>query len=251
MSTIPDTRLLSDMSIPGTHQTMSRDGNIWVWCQSLSLVLQMTIGIRFLDIRCRHYHDGLPIHHGMYYQNTNFTSCIKEMVSFLESNPSEALLIRVKEERDNFLDPSCCSRSFGHSVWAGIQSFPRDKFWLEGYIPTMTQARGKIVLLRDFDIDMTLGILYSHLVIADDWQSTGDNKWKSVHSNLNSALNGPSSEMYLTYNSASANGQAPTQIARVMNTRLHNYVRGHYGRLGIIAIDYPGPRLIEDIISRN
>ena len=149
------------------------------------------------------------------------------------------------------MDRSYCTRSFGESVMAGIQAFPRDKFWLEGYIPTMAQARGKIVLLRDFDIDMTLGIPYWHLEIADDWKSTGDKKWNSVHSNLNSALNGPSSEMYLTYNSASANGQAPTQIARVMNTRLHNYVRGHYGRLGIIAIDYPGPRLIEDIISRN
>lgn len=251
MSRIPGTRLLSDMSILGTHETMSRDGNIWVWCQSLSLYVQMSTGIRFFDIRCRHYHDGLPIHHGMYYQNTNFTSCIKEMVSFLESHPSEALLVRVKEERENFLNPSCCSRSFGHSVWAGIQSFPQNKFWLEGYIPTMAQARGKIVLLRDFDIDMTLGILYSHLVIADDWQSTGDAKWNNVQSNLNRAINGSSSTMYITYNSASANGQAPTQIARSMNTRLLSYVRGHSGRLGIVAIDYPGPRLIEDIISRN
>ena len=63
------------------------------------------------------------------------------MVSFLESHPSEALLVRVKEERENFLDPSCCSRSFGHSVRAGIQSFPRDKFWLEGYIPAITGFR--------------------------------------------------------------------------------------------------------------
>jgi len=239
------------MSIPGTHESMSRDGDIWVWCQSLSLFLQMAIGIRFFDIRCRHYNAGLPSHHGLYFQNTYFTNCISEMVSFLESHPSEALLVRVKEERENFLSPSYCSRSFGESVWAGIQSFPRDKFWLEGYIPTMAQARGKIVLLRDFDIDMTLGIPYCHLVIADDWQCTGDKKWNSVHSNLNSALNGPSSEMYLTYTSASANAQAPTQIARSMNTRLHNYVRGHGGRLGIIAMDYPGPRLIEDIISRN
>lgn len=211
----------------------------------------MATGIRFFDIRCRHYHDGLPIHHGLYYQNTNFTGCFKEMVSFLESHPSEALLVRVKEETANFSDGPCCSRPFGDSVCAGIQRFPRDKFWLEAYIPTMAQARGKIVLLRNFHIDMTLSIPYSNLVIADDWNSLGDNKWNSVQSNLNKAINGPASTMYITYNSASAQGQAPTQIARSMNTRLHRYVGGHSGRLGIIAIDYPGPRLIEDIISKN
>ena len=67
--------------------------------------------------------------------------------------------------------------------------------------------------------------------------------------NLERAQSGSSSIMYLTHNSDSF--IAPRGMARTLNTKLHDYARGRRGRMGIIAMDYPGPKLAQDIIDSN
>merc|ERR1719500_2399426 len=67
MSLIPDSMRLSNITIPGTHNTMTyRLGEVpiggvegWAQNQYASLVDQLRMGIRFLDIRMRHV--GHPI----------------------------------------------------------------------------------------------------------------------------------------------------------------------------------------------
>ena len=55
--------------------------------------------------------------------------------------------------------------------------------------------------------------------------------------------------MYLTYNSDSF--IAPRDMVKTLNTKLHDYVRGRQGRLGIIAMDYLGPNIAYDTIDSN
>ena len=53
MKRLPDNKKLSELSIPGTHDTCARFGGDFAQCQSLALRDQFSIGLRFLDIRCR------------------------------------------------------------------------------------------------------------------------------------------------------------------------------------------------------
>ena len=256
MNSIPDSRMISDMSIPGTHDSLALYGNVWSTCQSLSLLMLLSVGVRFFDVRCRHYKTSLPIHHGSFFQKRHFSDVLRDMNSFLTSNPSEFLLVRVKEE----YNPKDPSRPFWKTVETRMANYP-GLFWMDKSIPTIGQVRGKIVLLTDFPSDKVLGIPYNSMGrrghIEDHYkENAGDSKWSKVKNNLQKAKYGSSSDMYLTFNSASGNPlgiQCPREIARKMNPRLHDYVRSQprRARLGIIAIDYPGPRLIQDIINRN
>jgi 1-phosphatidylinositol phosphodiesterase len=69
MSDVPGSRLLSQLVLPGTHDSCARSGGSLVACQTRTLAEQLKAGIRFLDIRCRHISDAFAIHHGPVFQN--------------------------------------------------------------------------------------------------------------------------------------------------------------------------------------
>ncbi|KAJ8273609.1 hypothetical protein GJAV_G00103560 [Gymnothorax javanicus] len=75
MASIPDGRPLSEVTLPGTHNTMAFYGGALVECQSWSLDLQLQAGVRFLDIRVRHVNGTLTIHHGVVYQRAHLERC--------------------------------------------------------------------------------------------------------------------------------------------------------------------------------
>lgn len=65
MGEIPDTTLVSDITVPGTHDTCARSNIPFVRTQYLSVTKQMEAGLRFLDLRCRVHPDGqLYCYHG-------------------------------------------------------------------------------------------------------------------------------------------------------------------------------------------
>ena len=72
MRWVPDSKKLSVLSLPGTHDTMARYGGGIAETQSLPLRAQLDAGIRVLDIRCRHVNDRFAIHHGIVFQFAYF-----------------------------------------------------------------------------------------------------------------------------------------------------------------------------------
>ena len=149
MASLPDNKLLSELSIPGTHNTMTfhtqQTGNDWVFCQSWGLLLQMLMGIRFLDIRCRSFDEGLPIHHEAYYLETNFNSVLWEVTNYLSDHPQE-FVMNVQEEYRNG------GRGWGTETFS--QKVDRYLSYYPGFIytggslnPTVAEMRGKIVIL--------------------------------------------------------------------------------------------------------
>ena len=76
MSRLDSNLTLSRISMPGTHDTMSHYGGDIVQTQSLRLSAQLSSGIRALDIRCRHFNNKFPIHHGSVYQHANFNDVL-------------------------------------------------------------------------------------------------------------------------------------------------------------------------------
>ena len=103
-----------------------------MWCQSLSLIVQLLVGIRFLDIRCRHYRNGLPIHHEAFFQKADLSDVLSTTVSFLSTHPSEVIFMRIKEEYDaegnNRLGVSM-TRYKMHSIGFPVEHFgPKMKY---------------------------------------------------------------------------------------------------------------------------
>ena len=102
MATLPDEKCLSELSIPGTHNTMSfhtqQLGNDLVWCQSLDLELQISMGIRFFDIRCRNFDDVLPLHHEQFFLDCYFDDVLGRVTKYLKEHPHEFFIMNVQEE---------------------------------------------------------------------------------------------------------------------------------------------------------
>ena len=65
MREIEDDTLLSNLTIPGTHDSCATSNIPFVRTQYLSITKQMEAGLRFLDLRCRVHSDGqLYMYHG-------------------------------------------------------------------------------------------------------------------------------------------------------------------------------------------
>jgi 1-phosphatidylinositol phosphodiesterase len=113
MARVSDDALLSRLLIPGTHESCAVQGNPVSICQTLSIADQLKAGIRFLDIRCRHYNDNLEIHHSSDYQGIRFSDVRDACVTFLASHPSETIIMLVNEE----YKAAGCTESFEATFW--------------------------------------------------------------------------------------------------------------------------------------
>ncbi len=72
MSNLDNGIPIREMSIIDTHSSMSQ--GTWgdaFQTQSNSLTNQLMMRMRALDIRCRHYQNGLPVHDWLVYLNTD------------------------------------------------------------------------------------------------------------------------------------------------------------------------------------
>ncbi len=114
--------LVSQLSIPGTHDSgaLYEPVSGTAKCQNLSIADQLNAGVRFLDIRCRHINDAFAIHHGSIYQNANFNDVLNAVIGFLNSNPSETVIMSVKEEHT----PSGNTRSFEQTFDSYVAANP-------------------------------------------------------------------------------------------------------------------------------
>jgi len=150
MSALPDSVRLSELSIPGTHESMARFGTDHAVCQSMTLRDQLESGIRVLDIRCAYEHvQKFRIHHGFVDQKVYFEYVLDTVVDFLSRNRRETVLMRVKEE---YTDGPVRFEETFRRYWNRY----KDHMWnvptlAENYQnPTLGEMRGKIVILQDF-----------------------------------------------------------------------------------------------------
>ncbi|MEV7196305.1 phosphatidylinositol-specific phospholipase C domain-containing protein [Streptomyces sp. NPDC093510] len=109
--------MLSDMSIPGTHDTLSIHGGNYVETQEnygdsgQTLRAQFDRGIRAIDIRVRSIGGKFTIHHASYYQKANFDDVLKKTRDFLKANPHETIVMRLRAEcldKDEKGSPTDC-----------------------------------------------------------------------------------------------------------------------------------------------
>src|ERR1043165_5400306 len=81
MADLADTKMIAELSIPGTHDSGARfDLTQGVSkTQNLTIAEQLAAGVRYFDIRCRHVADQFLIYHGAVDQNQTYDEVLATM----------------------------------------------------------------------------------------------------------------------------------------------------------------------------
>jgi 1-phosphatidylinositol phosphodiesterase len=256
MGAIGDNISVAQLSIPGTHDSGARTEPIGgtAKCQNLSIAEQLSAGVRFLDIRCRHIDNAFAIHHGAIYQNLNFNDVLNACISFLNSNPSETIIMSVKEEHT----PSNNTRSFEQTFDSYVAQ-NSSKWDLGAGIPTLGSVRGKIKLLRRFGTGSPKGIdatawadnttfdinnAAANLKVQDFYNVNDVNtKWTRVETQFNDAHNDTSNRLYLNFCSGYKAGifgiPSITTVSNFINPKVTTFFNNHTsGKYGVVILDF-------------
>ena len=284
MEWLPDSLSIAQLSIPGSHDTMSLFGGDLVETQSLSLRAQLDAGIRALDIRARHYEDFFTIHHGTVYQEVTFGEVLDIIQDFLNDNPSETVIMRLGDVgvpepedpigtyEDVFLNYDGWNPGlFWHPPTWGTNTLPN--------IPTLGDVRGQIVIMQDFFVGATpnfYGLRYRdispiHLENDAEVPTIFDivNLWERSKDHFEAADAGSSNELYMTFLSGVSfeGGAYPRDVAggiflplppnlagwyRGTNDyALEYFFKANQTRTGVVMMDFPGPGIIAAIVAHN
>lgn len=162
MRELRDDILTSALSIPGTHNSPTcHVAPPSVRCQAVSPREQLDNGVRFFDIRVQPQFpeqpekDELILVHSAFpislTGNKYFRDLVNEVEDFLQRNPSETLIMSVKREGPGEHTDEQLSRILR-------DHYARDgsRWYTEPKIPTLGEARGKIVLIRRFGLEPRL-----------------------------------------------------------------------------------------------
>ena len=275
MRGIPDSRSLALMSLPGTHDTMTRYGGIrfttreFVECQTLTLEAQLDAGLRVFDIRLYDKNSSsLRLHHGGTDLGTDYTDVLNTVTRFLKTHPKETVLMRVKQEESS-------NKAFAQDVQTYL-----DKPTFNPYLwqppagdnlsaPNLGQVRGKIVILQDFSGNWSsgpysgqpFGLNYGSLPQQDNYDAFLEStKLKSITdfiSTTEADLQSGSNKLHLNF--ISKWPATPSQAAHILNpftlyylyTKIPVNVSGGLDSVGVVLMDFPGPALINKVISYN
>jgi len=267
MSYFRDDTPLNQISIPGTHDssTFAADGASVVRGLVMTqnaiddISKQLTDGIRFIDARCRHIENSFAMHHDRYYLNHMFGDVLNACYSFLAANPSECIIMSVKQEYDE----SKCTRTFIETFEQSY--YNKDRWYVGNTVPRLGDVRGKIVLLSRFGGNM--GILANgwkdndvsqlggYLYIQDKYNEHNEvNKWHAIKEAWDFSANNHKLG-WLTLNFTSISGEAgttPYEYAADKNPELANYISSRKEGGGIIISDYYYEgRIAQNVIKTN
>jgi 1-phosphatidylinositol phosphodiesterase len=237
-------RSISELTIPGTHDSGCKVSLDLCQTQSYSIEDQLNDGIRFLDVRCRHINDVFAIHHGVMYCNLMFGDVLNQCESFLQNNSGEGIIMRVKSEYDE----QDCTRTFAATFDDYVSKYP-NLFNLQADMPMLDDIRGKIFVL--FDFSYKGGYKWGWSNMQDDWEVKTlfdiGKKEDAVKRQCDNARNGKKEELFINFCSGASAWCWPYSVAKKVNKVPFNY----QGRLGIIPMDFPGEDLVQHLIGQN
>jgi 1-phosphatidylinositol phosphodiesterase len=165
MGNLPDAIPLSQMSIPGTHDTMTdafaSSGDLAPFSQTQDRTLQQQLdaGIRYIDIRCGPTYtftglntNDLGIYHGLFGTGQSFdTDVVKVCIQFLQAHPTETIVMSVKNDYTGSGALGALSDNQFASIFKNaIQLTPTRDWYQSNAVPILGDVRGRIVLLRRF-----------------------------------------------------------------------------------------------------
>jgi 1-phosphatidylinositol phosphodiesterase len=261
MSLLDDNTLLSQISIPGTHDSAAAIGRPLCDTQNWNLLDQLRSGIRYLDIRCRPVDKYFNIHHGVCFLHQRFDDVLRVVSGFLSNHAREIIIMRVS----NAFRPSHDAISF-EKIWNNYMEDPTygNLFVpnLSG-IPTLGDVRGRIIVVsNELGPRPNYGYQFfggSFTSIQDEFELDSDEKVaEKVELVFTQMENAPLQPGRLTFNHLSGTGLpdlrfTPEDVAVATNNAAHDLIGfGDLKRaVGILIADYPGEGLISRILLSN
>ncbi|MFB7211213.1 phosphatidylinositol-specific phospholipase C [Streptomyces sp. NPDC056255] len=252
MGAVPDATGLQRLTIPGSHDSGARYGGPWTECQSTTIAEQLNSGIRFLDVRCRVTGGSFAIHHGASYQNLMFGDVLGACWDFLAAHPTETVLMRVKQEYSEESDATFRAVFDDYLDNRGW----RPLFRIDPALPSLGQARGKVVLLADNG--GLPGVRYADsglFDIQDDYMAEPFAKYSKIEAQFRKAAQQPG-KLYMNYVSTAAL-MPPRWNADRLNPQVQSFLDGSeaagWTGLGIVPLDFPATRsgLVASLIRHN
>jgi 1-phosphatidylinositol phosphodiesterase len=271
MGQVEDSRSLTNMTIPGSHDSgaLYSVADLAGKCQDLTIAEQLVAGVRYLDVRLQASNNALYVVHGFINEGLSFESLLKSVVSFLGSHPSESVLLSVKEEAK----PSFSSKSFDTLLSEAVTSYG-DYFLSDRRLPSsLGNARGKMVLLSRYSgnslgidcygdnewgdpinatssntFDLSLG---QAIHVQDHYKlKDADTKWNEATEALSYAVAHPAVLTLNFYTGYLVSGFPPSyapSIAKTINPKIVSSLPK--ARNGVIILDFVTTNLVASVLE--
>ncbi|CAK7214322.1 hypothetical protein SCUCBS95973_002103 [Sporothrix curviconia] len=183
MATVDGSWPLSSLSLPGTHNSPAFHYALpSVRCQAVDVRAQLDNGVRFLDVRVSvnppkqpHADPRLSLVHSVFpvglLGSHTFSELYDAVCGFLDANPTETVLVSIKREgTGKGTDADLAHQLLNHYTGrpadlakerpaAGSESRRNEggqpepwRWYTESRIPSLDEARGRIVLIRRFGL---------------------------------------------------------------------------------------------------
>lgn len=148
ISRLDDKRLVSSLSIPGSHDSATGEGMHGVLgfgvTQALDLAEQWKCGVRAFDLRPAVRGTELHIYHGIFRTKVSFNEALDILCHQLKSNPKEFAIVLLREEAESENDAE-------RALWPSLVGDAiRELGDMAAYFDadmTIGDARGKILFL--------------------------------------------------------------------------------------------------------
>ena len=274
---------LNKIVLPGSHDSATQYVQLAFFskCQALSIKEQLEAGCRYLDIRL-----GVDGHNDTFKLMHGFTNCrtspfnpvdklylddlLDDCYAFLKKHPTETVVFAVKQEHGK--DSVAVFESM-------LNSYIRedaDMWLLTDTIPTLDEARGKLVLMRRYEdeggLEARSGIPliwadqkgakdtrpnvvaekndFYTLYVQDRFEYDTEAKWEAFTKGMATAeKRAKDGDVILSFLSTkgSLTYGHPRQYANVLNPRLEELD----SLSGWVVVDFLSPKLAETIYSHN
>ena len=274
---------LNQIVLPGSHDSATQYVQLAFFskCQALSIEEQLEAGCRYLDIRL-----GVDGHNDTFKLMHGFTNCrtspfnpvdklylddlLDDCYAFLKKHPTETVVFAVKQEHGK--DSVAVFESM-------LNSYIRedaDRWLLTDTIPTLDEARGKLVLMRRYEdeggLEARSGIPliwadqkgakdtrpnvvaekndFYTLYVQDRFEYDTEAKWEAFTKGMamaeKRAKDGDVILSFLSTKGSLTYGH-PRQFANELNPRLEELD----SLSGWVVVDFLSPKLAEAIYQHN
>ena len=279
MAGLDDALSLGEVVLPGTHDSATKNVQraFFSKCQSLAIGEQLEAGYRYLDIRLSADRDRLKLMHGFVSCTTSgwpwastlyLDEVLTQCYAFLSAHPTETIVFAVKQEQETG------SVSEFETLLDRYLSENPDAWLLTDHIPTVGEARGKLVLMRRYVDEANLGaragipLLWDTqnghddvsktadvfdngaytLTVQDRYEYDTEDKWNAFRTGMAAGEIGTDavSIHFLSTKGTAAYGH-PFGFAKTLNTRLLTSTNLR----GWIIVDFASAELARTIYLQN
>ncbi|XP_055368958.1 1-phosphatidylinositol phosphodiesterase-like [Betta splendens] len=243
MSSIDNDTVLSAITVPGTHESLSRFGGPLAVCQVWSLERQLEVGVRFVDVHAGIWfpaeeHVYVRDSHWMFWQHVELEEVLETIVGFLRKHGSETVLLKVT--------PHGFYQERVKSLMKAVLRRYRDKMWTDPSVPVLKQVRGKVVLVQSEAFAAGIETRNSFFLERDQLLEV---EMKIVQ--LKPRLCRGS---LVVTDVAASRFRSPRTLAQIVNQQLYRFLEQHQegsqnrGCLGVVSTSFPSAELIGTIV---